>query len=133
MIQGTSTQNGNIVDYGAEGLTYPTNSFVFINNRMQNTLPNAIGINDPNGVAVVGNGNTFAPSITTLVNPPSANQLTGTSSGQISPDGTIFTAPNRHRYRGRYMDIGSNSQLSRANTRSFSMAIMCPAGEPRWK
>ncbi len=93
MIQGTATQNGNMVDYGEEGLTYPTNSLVFINNQMQNTLPNAIGINDPNGVAVVGNGNTFAPSITTLVNPPSANQLTGTSSGQISPDGTILTAP----------------------------------------
>ena len=94
MIQGTATQNGNMFSYGEEGLTYPTNSLAFINNQMQNTLPNAIGINDPNGVAVVGNGNTFAPSITTLVNPPSANQLSGTSSGQISPDGTILTAPS---------------------------------------
>ena len=94
MIQGTATQNSNIVDYGAEGLTYPTNSFVFINNQMQNTLPNAIGINDPNGVAVVGNGNTFAPSITTQVNPSSANQLTGSSNSQITPDGTVSLPPN---------------------------------------
>ena len=94
MIQGTATQNGNMFAYGEEGLTYATNSLAFINNQMQNTLPNAIGIKDPNGVAVVGNGNTFAPSITTQVNPPSANQLTGTSSGQISPDGTILTAPS---------------------------------------
>ncbi len=94
MIQGTATQNSNMFSYGEEGLTYPTNSLVFINNQMQNTLPNAIGINDPNGVAVVGNGNSFAPSITTQVNPPSTNQLTGTSSGQISPDGTILTAPS---------------------------------------
>ena len=94
MIQGTATQNGNVVDYGAEGLTYPTNSFVFINNQMQNTLPNAIGINDPNGIPVVGSGNVFASSITTLVNPPSANQLSGGSTGQVSPDGTILTAPS---------------------------------------
>lgn len=94
MIQGTATQNGNMMAYGEEGLPYPTNSFAFINNKMQNTLPNAIGIQDPNGVAVVGNGNSFAPSITTLVNPASANQLGGTSSGQISPDGTILTAPS---------------------------------------
>ncbi len=94
MIQGTATQNSNMFSYGEEGLTYPTNSLAFINNQMQNTLPNAIGINDPNGVAVVGNGNTFAPSITTQVSPPSANQLTGSSSGQISPDGTILTEPS---------------------------------------
>jgi hypothetical protein len=93
MIQGTATQNGNMFAYGEEGLTYPTNSLAFINNQMQNTLPNAIGINDPNGVAVIGNGNSFAPSITTQVNPPSANQLTG-NSGSFSPDGTISLAPS---------------------------------------
>ena len=91
-------------------MTYPTNSLAFINNQMQNTLPNAIGINDPNGVAVVGNGNTFAPSITTLVNPPSANQLTGTSSGQISPDGTVSLPPNGASLSEhcRNMDMGSH-------------------------
>ena len=47
MIQGTATQNSNMFAYGEEGLTYPTNSLVFINNQMQNTLPNAIGINGP--------------------------------------------------------------------------------------
>ena len=94
MIQGTATQNSNMFSYGEEGLTYPTDSLVFINNQMQNTLPNAIGINDPNGVAVVGSGNTFAPSITTQVNPPSANQLSGTSSGQITSDGTVSLPPN---------------------------------------
>ncbi len=97
MIQGTATQNGNIVDYGAEGLTYPTNSFVFMNNQMQNTLPNAIGINDPYGIPVVGNGNVFASSIATLVNPASANQLTGTNTsggGPYSPDGTISLPPS---------------------------------------
>ncbi|MGA8759913.1 MAG: hypothetical protein WB611_27065, partial [Stellaceae bacterium] len=97
MIQGTATQNGNMFSYGEEGLTYATNSLVFINNQMQNTLPNAIGINDPNGVAVGGNGNTFASSITTLVNPSSADQLTGTNAGgggSSSPDGTVSLAPN---------------------------------------
>ncbi len=94
MIQGTATQNANMFAYGEEGLTYPTNSLVFMNNNMENTLPNAIGILDPNGVPIVGNGNSFAPSITTLVNPASANQLSGTTGGQISPDGTILTAPS---------------------------------------
>lgn len=60
---------------------------------MQNTLLNAIGIADPNGVAVVGSGNAFDPSITTQVNPASANQLTG-SGGSLSPDGTVSLPPN---------------------------------------
>ncbi len=77
MIQGPATQNSHMFAYGEEGLTYPANSLTFINNKMQNSLPNATGILDPNGVAVVGSGNSFDPSITTRVSPPSANQLTG--------------------------------------------------------
>jgi len=79
MIQGAATQNSNMFACGEEGLTYPTNSLAFINNTMQNTLANATGIFDPSGVPVIGSGNSFDPSITTQVNPPSANQLTGTS------------------------------------------------------
>jgi hypothetical protein len=41
---------------------------------------------------VVGNGNNFAASIATQVDPPSANQLTGTVVGSISPDGSLTTA-----------------------------------------
>ncbi len=77
MIQGTATQNPAMFAYGEEGLTYPTNSLTFINNKMQNTLANATGILDPNGVPVVGNGNSFDASITMRVSLPSANQLTG--------------------------------------------------------
>jgi hypothetical protein len=77
IIQGAATQNPSMFAYGEEGLTYPTNSLTFINNKMQNTLMNATGILDPNGVPVVGKGNSFDPSITTRVSPPSANQLSG--------------------------------------------------------
>jgi hypothetical protein len=75
IIQGTATQNPAMFAYGEEGLTYPKNSLTFTNNKMQNALGNATGILDPNGVAVTGSGNSFVPSITTRVSPPSANQL----------------------------------------------------------
>ena len=95
MIQGTATQNPAMVAYGEEGLAWPTNSLAFINNTMQNTLPNATGILDPNGVPVTGSGNVFDPSITEPVSPSSANQLTGSNAdGGGSPDGTILTAPS---------------------------------------
>ncbi len=77
MIQGTATQNPAMFAYGEEGLTYQKNSLTFINNKMQNTLPDATGILDPNGVAVVGSGNSFDASIAAQISPPSANQLTG--------------------------------------------------------
>ena len=97
IIQGTTTQNPAMVAYGEEGLTYPTNSFVFSKNTLQNTLPGGYGILDPNGVPVTGSGNVFDPSITQPVSPPSANQLTGSNAGgggSSSPDGTILTAPS---------------------------------------
>lgn len=77
MIQGPARQNEHMFAYGEEGLTYPTNSLTFANNKMHGTLANATGIFDPNGVAVTGSGNSFDPSITTEVSPPSASQLTG--------------------------------------------------------
>ena len=143
MIQGTATQNGNIVDYGAEGLTYPTNSFVFMNNQMQNTLPNAIGINDPNGIPVVGNGNVFASSIATLVNPASANQLTGTNTsggGPYSPDGTISLPPSgaalvQHQWN---LDLGSGNNhpagsVRRVLPKPISTAATPAATRQEWK
>ena len=65
-----------MVEYGAEGLLYATNSLTFSNNVLKNTLPKATGILDLGGVPVTGSGNSFDPSITTPVSPPSLNQLT---------------------------------------------------------
>ncbi len=98
MIQGTATENSTIFAYGEEGLIYPTNSITFMNNVMDNTLTDAIGIYDnPSApVPVVGSGNTFANSIATQVDPASANQLTGSvdAGGSISPDGSTLVAPS---------------------------------------
>ena len=81
--------------YGEEGLTYTTNSISFIENTMDNTGAGVTAIYDnPSApIPVVGSGNTFANSISTQVDPPSANQLTG-SGGSISPDGTVLAAPS---------------------------------------
>jgi hypothetical protein len=96
MIQDTATQNFNMFAYGEEGLIYPTNIIVFMNNVMDNTVSGAVGILDRPAIPVTGNGNVFADSIAQQVNPASANQLTGTGSGgsceSCSPDGTTLTA-----------------------------------------
>ena len=95
MVQGVATENTTIFAYGEEGLIYPINTITFTDNTMDNSLPGAIGIYDnPNApIPVVGSANAFASSIATQVDPPSANQLTG-SVGPISADASIVTAPS---------------------------------------
>jgi len=100
MIRGTASQTPIMFAYGEEGLIYPTNSISFIDNVMDNTGAGVTAIydNPSSPIPVIGNSDTFAASIATLLNPASANQLTGTiiggGSGSVSPDGTILTAPS---------------------------------------
>lgn len=96
MIRGTASETNVLFAYGEEGLTYTTNSIAFLDNIMDNTGGTAIGISDaPNPpIPVVGSGNQFASSISPQVNPASADQLTANSTGSVSPDGTILTAPS---------------------------------------
>jgi hypothetical protein len=79
MNRGTASQTPYMFAYGEEGLTYSTNSIAFIGNTMDNTGANVTGIydNPSTPIPVIGNGNSFASSIATPVNPASANQLTG--------------------------------------------------------
>ncbi|HXC14679.1 MAG TPA: hypothetical protein VNV39_17820 [Stellaceae bacterium] len=95
MIRGTASATPYMFAYGEEGLTYTTNSISFIENTMDNTGAGVTAIydNPSTPIPVVGSGNTFANSISTQVDPPSANQLTG-SGGSVSPDGTVLAAPS---------------------------------------
>jgi hypothetical protein len=95
MIKGTAAATPILFAYGEEGLLDPTNSIIFINNTMDGSYPGATGILDAPSppIPVVGNDNTFGASIATPVDPASADQLTGSGAGGISPDGTISLAP----------------------------------------
>ncbi len=88
IIRGTASQTPIMFAYGEEGLVYSTNSISFIDNAMDNTGANVTGIydNPSTPIPVAGNGNIFAPSIATQVNPASADHLTGSISGSISAD-----------------------------------------------
>jgi hypothetical protein len=96
MIKGTAAATPILFAYGEEGLLDPTNSIIFIDNTMDGSYPGATGILDAPSlpIPVVGNGNTFGASIVTPVDPASADQLTGSGAGGISPDGSILTAPS---------------------------------------
>jgi hypothetical protein len=96
MIKGTAASTPILFAYGEEGLLNPTNSITFIDNTMDGSYPGATGILDAPSppIPVVGNGNTFGASIVTPVDPASADQLTGSGAGGISPDGSISLAPS---------------------------------------
>jgi hypothetical protein len=88
IIRGTASKTPIMFAYGEEGLVYSTNSISFIDNTMDNTGAHVTGIydNPSTPIPVAGNGNTFASSIATQVNPASADHLTGSISGSISAD-----------------------------------------------
>jgi hypothetical protein len=70
IIQGASTQNYKMVDYGEEGLRFSSNSFYVSGNSFTSTgTPSATAIYDPNCVTVQLANNTFS-GITTIVSPP---------------------------------------------------------------
>jgi hypothetical protein len=100
MIKGTAAATPILFAYGEEGLLDPTNSITFIDNTMDGNYPGATGVLDAPSppIPVQGNNNSFTDSISTQVDPASANQLTATVStgggGSISPDGTILAAPS---------------------------------------
>jgi hypothetical protein len=72
ILQGASTQNHKMVDYGEEGLSYSNNNFQVSGNNFRSTgISNATGIYDPTSpcVPVYLSGNTFT-GINTPVEPP---------------------------------------------------------------
>jgi hypothetical protein len=69
IVQGATTQNYKLVDYGEEGLVYTNNNFLVADNTFSsNGTPNATAVYDPNCVPVQLQRNTFS-WITTVVNP----------------------------------------------------------------
>jgi hypothetical protein len=70
IVQGATTQNQRMVDYGEEGLRYSNNNFLISNNSFTNSgVSNAIAIYDPNCVTAQLSNNTFV-GIATIVSPP---------------------------------------------------------------
>ncbi len=71
IIQGATTQNYKMVDYGEEGLLYGNNNFLVTANSFTSSgTPSATAVYDPDCVTVQLSDNTFA-GITTVVNPAS--------------------------------------------------------------
>ena len=69
LIQGASTQNYKIVDYGEEGLIYSSNSLVVSGNAFVSMgTPSATAVYDPNCVLAQLSNNTFT-GITTVLDP----------------------------------------------------------------
>jgi hypothetical protein len=69
LIQGASSQNFKLVDYGEEGLIYTSNSLVFSGNTFSSMgTPSATAVYDPQCVPAQFNGDTFT-GITTQVDP----------------------------------------------------------------
>lgn len=76
IIQGATSQNYKMVDYGEEGLKYPKNYFLVIGNSFVSTgTPSATAVYDPYCVTAQLSNNTFQ-GITTIVDP------SGCSTGQ---------------------------------------------------
>ncbi len=72
IIQGPSSQNSTIVEYGAEGLVYDNNNLTVSDNTfISSGLSHATGIYDAPGIAVHLHNNIFQ-GIETPVDPPSA-------------------------------------------------------------
>jgi hypothetical protein len=60
IIQGSTSQNYKMVDYGEEGLLYTNNNLLVSGNNFTSTgTPNATGVYDPNCVPVQLQNNTF--------------------------------------------------------------------------
>jgi hypothetical protein len=71
IVQGATSQNYKMVDYGEEGLIYGNNNFlVSANSFASSGTPSATAVYDPHCVAAQLTGNTFA-GIGTIVNPAS--------------------------------------------------------------
>ena len=69
IVQGSTTQNYKMVDYGEEGLMYSNNNFLVSGNSFTSTgTPNATAVYDPDCVPVLLQNNSFS-GITTIVNP----------------------------------------------------------------
>jgi hypothetical protein len=69
LIQGASTENYKIVDYGEEGLIYSSNSLVVSGNAFVSIgTPSAIAVYDPNCVLAQLSNSTFT-GITTVLDP----------------------------------------------------------------
>jgi hypothetical protein len=69
IIQGATSQNSKMVDYGEEGLEYGSNSLVVSGNSFTSSgTASAIGVYDPHCVSAQLNNNTFV-GITTIVDP----------------------------------------------------------------
>lgn len=71
IVQGATTQNYKMVDYGEEGLIYADNNYLISYNSFTSIgTPNATAIYDPNCVTAQLQNNTFT-GITTIVSPAS--------------------------------------------------------------
>ena len=69
IIQGATTQNYKMIDYGEEGLVYSNNNFLVTGNSFTSIgTPNATAVYDPDCVPVQLQNNNFA-GITTVVDP----------------------------------------------------------------
>jgi hypothetical protein len=69
IIQGATTQNYKMIDYGEEGLGYSNNNFLVTGNSFTSIgTPNATVVYDPDCVPVQLQNNNFA-GITTVVDP----------------------------------------------------------------
>ena len=69
IIQGATTQNYKMIDYGEEGLLYSNNNFLVTGNSFTSIgTPNATAVYDPDCVPVQLQNNNFA-GITTVVDP----------------------------------------------------------------
>jgi hypothetical protein len=70
IVQGSTTQNYKMVDYGEEGLLYSNNNFLVSGNSFTSSgTPSATAVYDPDCVPVQLQNNTFS-EITTIVDPP---------------------------------------------------------------